>query len=90
MREKTATDKHWNDRARTVSIGYNEVNIPDIAQRELELGQIMRHLEPDDHVLEAVLVELDPGAVPVGHVLPCIHRLEDMPIGVDHATGRHD
>ena len=51
MREKSLTDIHWDERAKQHS-DYQEVNIGDIQQRELENDFILRYLQPGDRVLE--------------------------------------
>jgi len=49
--QKSATDLHWNDRARTET-NSNAVNIADVSQRELETAFILAHLPPGGRVLE--------------------------------------
>ena len=49
--EKTATDVHWNERARTEADS-SRVNIADLPQRTLENDFIFQHLSTADRVLE--------------------------------------
>jgi SAM-dependent methyltransferase len=50
-RMKTATDRHWNERAASVKDDI-EVNLMDIFQRNLEYDYICQHLKKDMTVLE--------------------------------------
>ena len=51
MRDKSATDVHWNERAQTVEDA-RKVNISDTVQRDLELKFIFKHLNAGARVLE--------------------------------------
>ena len=51
MIAKTATDVHWNTRARSVASDI-EVNIMDIFQRELEYDYVCKYLQPTMRILE--------------------------------------
>src|SRR5689334_16051035 len=51
MSAKTATDLHWNQRARTEADAA-KVNIADTVQRDLELQFIFKHLDRSSRVLE--------------------------------------
>jgi SAM-dependent methyltransferase len=48
---KTATDRHWDARARD-EIDGSKVNIADLAQRTVENDFVLAHLLPSDEVLE--------------------------------------
>lgn len=48
---KTATDRHWNDRAQT-HVDKRQVNIDDLVQRQLENDFVFAHLAENDRVLE--------------------------------------